>query len=241
MNNITQSIGISLLALILLSACSSNQEAVSNTGHVETGVVTENNGSSSSSESNSQQKGPEGMMDEGQMSLMSTFRSLMMLDEQEGLEITKAQAELMLPMVQAAITADTLSDEDATNLKAQLTDEQQAYITSIAEQMPQGGMPGTNGPGQGQGQGQGQGPANGGMPPEGDEGPAIASPPDGQAPQPPSQRTDEQGERPQGDPDMDTDMDNMNMNNGQGRGPAGANMGQQLIELLQSKIGGAEL
>lgn len=108
-------------------------------------------------------------MDEGQMKLMSTFRSLIMLDEQQGLGITKEQAEVILPIVQATVTANELTDNNAASITAELTEDQQAYITKMAEQMPGGGNPAEQG-----------GPrADGAVaPPEGDGG----NSPEGQAP-----------------------------------------------------------
>ncbi|MNW44411.1 hypothetical protein D3C74_216450 [compost metagenome] len=168
--HLTQSIGVSLLALILLSACSSNQPQVaSGTESVDSGTVAENNSSEDSTNSSVEQQGPGGMMNEGQMKLMSTFRSLIMLDEQQGLGITKEQAEVILPIVQATVTANELTDDNAASITAELTEDQQAYITKMAEEMPGGGNPGEQG---------GPGTDSAVAPPEGDGG----NPPEGQAP-----------------------------------------------------------
>ncbi|MNO83164.1 hypothetical protein D3C76_744590 [compost metagenome] len=217
-------IGTSLLALALLSACSSNQAQVTSgtegadAGAVEAGQVAENGAGSSTDSSAGQQQGPgDGMMNEGQMKLMSTFRSLMMLDEQEGMGITKEQAVAILPIVQAAVTANELSDDGAANIAAELTEDQQAYMAKLAEQIPGGGrregdQPGggqpdgdQQGSGQSGSQGQqgvqiqpgdlsgeqgGQAPDGAGTPPEG----AGSNAPDGQAP---PAGGGNQGERPE--------------------------------------------
>ncbi|MNI29103.1 hypothetical protein D3C73_829080 [compost metagenome] len=124
----TQSIGVSLLALVLLSACSSNQAGVvSGTESTDSGTVAESNSFSTSKDTSTEpQQGPGGMIDEGQMKLMSTFRSLIMLDQQEGLGITKAQAEVILPIIQAAVTANELTENSAASITAELTENQQA-------------------------------------------------------------------------------------------------------------------
>ncbi|MNN38701.1 hypothetical protein D3C81_1527090 [compost metagenome] len=215
----TQSIGINLLALVLLSACSSNQaQVVSGTKSSGSGTVAESNTSNTSTDTpTEQQQAPGGMMDEGQMKLLSTFRSLTMLDEQDGLGITKAQAEVILPIVKAAVTANELTEDSAASITAELTEDQQAYLTKMAEQMPSGGRPGEQA---------GSGADGAGAPPEGGGG----NPPEGQAP---PVGDDGQGERPEGAP-----VDGEGAPAG---GPGGGgNMGQQLIELLQGKINGTE-
>ncbi|MNC33911.1 hypothetical protein D3C75_823220 [compost metagenome] len=153
------------------------------------------------------------------MKLISTFRSLIMLDEQDGLGVTKAQAEVILPIVQAAVTANELTDDNAASITAELTEDQQAYMTKMVEQMPSGG------PGEQGGQG-GPGADGAGSPPEGSGG----NPPEGQAP---PVGEDGQRERPDSAP--------ADAEGGPTGGPGGGgNMGQQLIELLQGKINGTE-
>ncbi|MEF2968110.1 hypothetical protein V3851_19965 [Paenibacillus sp. M1] len=218
MNHFTKLASVSIIALLLLSACGSNEAAVSsNAGNggqaaADAGTDTSTNTETSQASADDAAQGPGQGMDEGQMKMMRTFSSLLRMDEQEGLGITKVQAESMLPIVQEAVTANELTEESDASLTALLTEEQQAFLTEAAEQMP-GGQGGDR-PNRGEG-----GP---GGAPEGGEGQA----PEGGEVQPPDAA--EAGERPEGAPEAG--------------GPGGgfANMGDRLIELLQAKIDGTE-
>lgn len=219
MTNFMKTIGVSMLALLLLSACNSAQseEAAENSSN-NTVVAADTNASTE------EQGSPGEQMDEGQMEMMSTFRSLIMMDEQDGLAITEAQAESMLPIVQEAVDQNELTDEQKTSLTAELTEDQQAYLTESAEQMPTGprGNDGEAGaPGNGE-QPSGDAPAAGDGTPPAD---GAGTPPADGSQQPPAEQGQDgtsTGERPE-----------------RGAGPdGGADIGAQLIELLNSKISG---
>ncbi|WP_426446421.1 hypothetical protein ACP26L_22145 [Paenibacillus sp. S-38] len=85
------------------------------------------------------QSGTKPAMNDKSFSMMSTFRSLIMLDKQEGLAITKEQAQQMLPVVQSAVTASELTEENKTKLTGMLTDEQKKFVQQAASQRPGGG------------------------------------------------------------------------------------------------------
>ncbi|RRJ62253.1 hypothetical protein EHV15_04280 [Paenibacillus oralis] len=243
-----------MLALLLLSACNSTQGQSSgeagagNSGAAATAEADTSGNSSSDTSAAGQQAGPGGgQMDEGQMKMMRTFRSLIRMDEQEGLEITKAQAESMLPIVQEAVTASELTDDNEAGITALLTEQQQAYLTESASQMggrgargqAPSGDAGQGAPGAGQTGASDQAAAGtegaagseAGTPPENGGQPTTPPQGDGQAPAGDGQDAAEPAGRSGGMGQGDT---------GPG-GPGGiADAGEQLIELLQSKTTAAE-
>jgi polyhydroxyalkanoate synthesis regulator phasin len=71
------------------------------------------------------------------MQMMGTFQSLLSLDKQDGLSITKDEAAKLLPVVQDIVSAGQMSDDQSRKLRDPLTDDQRKYLDSFADKMKQ--------------------------------------------------------------------------------------------------------
>ncbi|WP_079913827.1 hypothetical protein [Paenibacillus sp. 32352] len=75
-------------------------------------------------------------MNQSQRQMMMTFSSLVQMDKQEGLAITKDQAAQMLPVVQESITKGEMSTDNQNKLLEKLTAEQKKFIDDAAARTP---------------------------------------------------------------------------------------------------------
>ncbi|GGH33146.1 hypothetical protein [Paenibacillus segetis] len=188
MKNMQIVMSASLLTLLLLSGCAANQanEAARNSVNTNGQNSEVDN---STTENDSKPGNSEGKLDESQMQMTNVLRSLVMMDGQEGLEITKEQANSLLPIVQEMMTSQQMTDEIKTNIVEKLSNDQQTYLSNMESNMP-------------------------------------GKPEDGEIPQGSDikRATDNEGQPPQG----------VGGPNGERGGDM--NPGEQLIELLQTKI-----
>jgi outer membrane murein-binding lipoprotein Lpp len=172
-------------------------------------------------------------MNEKERQMMFTFQSLVMMDKADGLAITKEQAEPMLTVVQDSITKGELTSDAQTKLTEKLTAEQKKYFDDSASRMQQrmdGNKQGNTksgdnskpAAGKGQGQGQTQGDA--------------ATNPQAAADAKTQENTGTQqgqGQAAQGAAADGKTGQEKSMRGGMG---GGKNTGQQLVELLQTKL-----
>ncbi|WP_143768151.1 hypothetical protein [Paenibacillus mucilaginosus] len=199
-----QMISSIVLLAVLAAGCGTKPQAAQETA--AQGAAAAASGTGQTSEAAAQtQTGTKPAMNDKTFSMNSTFRSLITLDKQEGLALTKEQAQQMLPLVQSAITASELTEENKTKLTGMLTDEQKQFVEQAAAQRPGGG---------------GNRPADAAAAAAGSAADAKATA-DGAA------KTDAAaGERPA----RGSGQGGQGMNGGR-------NAGQELVTLLQSKIG----
>jgi hypothetical protein len=217
------------LTAVLLSGCGSNQAAQGNANQPNTKTDEAPAANTMTDQSKQPSGNPGTAMNPNQRTMMMTFQSLMMMDKTASLSITKEQAAKMLPLVQDGITKNELSADAQTNLLAVLTAEQKKFVDDNAANRQQraNGQGGQRAQGD-QGSQQPQGGA-GGQPPQ------VGQGQDGQAKQPPQGNTGAKGGvGAQGSAGGQTAPNPQDGQNGQGanRGP---NIGQQFVELLQSK------
>jgi hypothetical protein len=156
----------------------------------------------------SQTNAPRGSMNPNAMLMMTTFRGLIQMDKTDGLAITKEQAAPMVTIVQDVISKGELTADVQTQLEANLTADQKKFLEDNASKMPQR-------PAGGKGTGNGQNPQGGGG---------------GQNPQ--------GSPRPKGNGNGGTGTGGPGAGGPGGGGPGGgfANIGQQLLDLLQAKL-----
>ncbi|TMV48401.1 hypothetical protein FE783_17960 [Paenibacillus mesophilus] len=164
-----------------------------------------------------QQRGPSGMSEQS-MNMMTVFRSIPSMDKTDGLTITKEQAAYMLPLVQDIAAKGELTDESKAKLIEKLSTEQKQYIADASTRMP-GGANGRGGQGDR---------SQGGDRPQGSDGPQAGG--GGKAQSAPSGGNMQSSDSAQGA---------VSPGGGRPGGAPGAggmnNIGQQLVELLQSK------
>ncbi|WDM25346.1 hypothetical protein KCX80_23140 [Paenibacillus mucilaginosus] len=211
-----QMISSIVLLAVLAAGCGTKPQAAQETA--AQGAAAAASGTGQTSEAAAQtQTGTKPAMNDKTFSMNSTFRSLITLDKQEGLALTKEQAQQMLPLVQSAITASELTEENKTKLTGMLTDEQKQFVEQAAAQRPGGG-----------GNRPADAAAAGGTGGTGGTAPAAAgSAADAKATADGAAKTDAAaGERPA----RGSGQGGQGMNGGR-------NAGQELVTLLQSKIG----
>ncbi|AFC31458.1 hypothetical protein PM3016_4714 [Paenibacillus mucilaginosus 3016] len=214
-----QMISSFVLLAVLAAGCGTKPQAAQETA--AQGAAAAASGTGQTSEAAAQtQTGTKPAMNDKTFSMSSTFRSLISLDKQEGLALTKEQAQQMLPLVQSAITASELTEENKTKLTGMLTDEQKQFVEQAAAQRPGGG-----------GNRPADAAAAGGTAPQpqqdGTAPAAAGSAADAKAPADGAAKTDAAaGERPA----RGSGQGGQGMNGGR-------NAGQELVTLLQSKIG----
>jgi hypothetical protein len=193
-------LGVSVLLPVLLSGCgtkadntaNANQAATSAMVNESTAPVQSNNGG-----------GPRNSMNPNLRQMFITFQSLMQMDKTDGIGITKAQADSMIPIVQDSISANALSADAKAKLEVNLTQEQKKFLEDNSARVQQRTGNRNNQAGQ--------------VSPDSQANSAGQSSPNA------TRRP-----RPSG---------NGNGGNGGGNGNGGgfANIGQQLLDLLQSK------
>jgi hypothetical protein len=160
------------------------------------------------------------------------------MDKEDGLAITKEQAQSMLPVVQASITAAELTDADKSKLLLPLTDAQKKFIDNAAARMSERRESNANGEGvKPRKNGDAPKPADKPQKNANDQHAAKDGGGDGkdkdagQAPKNGGAKGD--SEKKQGDAAGKPPGDGQGNN---GMGPRWRDGGQQLIELLQSKL-----
>ncbi|WP_165452516.1 hypothetical protein [Paenibacillus thalictri] len=241
--NYVKYVGIGALAAVLITGCGEKPaaqpaSAADGAAAQQTGQMGSSGQAQASSQSQpnqagqpNQQAAQSGGINDKERQMGMTFQNLLMMDKADGLTITKQQAEYMLPVVQDGITKKELSSDAETKLTEKLTAEQKPFLSDRASTRAQGqggpqqggsGQTGSQGnQGQGEPQGNNQGQNRGQDRPTGNSG-------SGQQQNAPAQGAD----RTQG---------------GEGKSPVqgggkGGNpgqpgdRGQQLVELLQSKL-----
>ncbi|WP_051621230.1 hypothetical protein [Paenibacillus sp. UNC451MF] len=161
---------------------------------------------------NTQDKQQKTAMSQGQRQMMMTFQELIRMDKQEGLGITKEQAAQMLPVVQDSVTKDELTTDNQTKLVEKLTAEQKKFIDDAASRTPMR---------------QGTGDANGG------EAKQKQAPTEEQLKKMEENKQQRQQQKSDAEANGQDNKDKQPRNGGFPGG--GKDIGQQLIELLQSK------
>ncbi|MNH95103.1 hypothetical protein D3C73_477370 [compost metagenome] len=234
--------GILVLIPLLLSACGT-QTSTPNASEVTSTTLgaQQSQGASQGSSQASDQRQGRGAMNPQNMQTMRTFSQLVMLDQQEGLSLTKAQATAMLPIVEASVSSNELTADNQTKLLEILTADQKKFIEASAAQMQQR----PNGTGMNNGD-QGQ-PGTGTKP--NTAGQPTGSEPNNQAGQPNASaqpNPNNSGKPTSSDKGQGNNSDRSNNqtppNNQGGNGPQGGrggginNSGQTLLELLQAKV-----
>jgi hypothetical protein len=241
--NYRKMLGAGIAISIVLSGCGSKPAAATEQPAQTQGAQAQpnangqaaGNGQSSANGQNGsmRQQGQPGM-NEQELKMANVYRSLIMMDKAEGLAIMKDQATAMLPIVQESIAKTELSDDNKAKLLEKLTAEQKKYIDESADRMPGegfpgGGMNGQNGTG-------GRGGAAAGGNGQGGGAPGAGNAQGGAAQGGPAQGEGQtQGN---GGPRNGNGQGGLPQGNGQGNGgPVRGmnNVGQQLVELLQSK------
>ncbi|WP_282939439.1 hypothetical protein [Paenibacillus sp. RC67] len=161
----------------------------------------------------SQDKQQRTAMSQGQRQMMMTFQTLIQMDKQEGLSITKDQAAQMLPVVQDSVTKGELVTDNQTKLVEKLTTEQKKFIDDAAARMPmrQGNSDAAN---------------NGEAKPK-------QAPTEEQLKKMEENKQQRQQQKSDSNATGQANKDNQPRNGGFAGG--GKDIGQQLIELLQSK------
>ncbi|RTE02445.1 hypothetical protein [Paenibacillus whitsoniae] len=238
---ITKLAGIAILIPVLLAGCGAKNDtqsaAAANTSPPaqQSGQAAGGTGQGGGNVQNRPQ------MSAAQRTMFTTFQTLEMMDRQDGLAITKEQAQAMLPVVQDVVDKKELSDDNKTKLLEKLTDEQKKFITDAESRMASRGQGG--GPG-------GQGAGGEGRPNRGGQG--SAAPNASAAPQAGGDAAGSANGAADGKSGAGADANaaggnggGRNFGGGGGAGGQGgnrsngggqfANPGQQLIELLQSK------
>jgi hypothetical protein len=215
-------IGMAVLTL-LLAGCAQGSKADS-TGTVSASNT--NEGGTAANGANSDSKAGGSVLTETERQMMSTFQALIAMDKQEGLSITKAQAEKMLPQVEKSVTAGELTADDKKSLESLLTAEQTTFYSKFAS----GGGQRAGMQGQGQ-QGQGQGQRG-----QGTQGQGQGQPGQGQSGQ--GQKPNNQGNQaPTGSPSPNGNGRPQSSGNPpQGGNFQRPNVESQLVELLKGKI-----
>ncbi|TBL79994.1 hypothetical protein [Paenibacillus thalictri] len=219
--------GAAAIALLLLSGCGEKQAAPSSAnasaGSSQGQAQTQQNEGQKGSAAAEQGKGERPVMNEKERQQFMTFQSLLMMDKQQNLAITKEEATSMLPIVQDSIAKKELSDDQSAKLTGLLNADQKKFLDDNASRMQNRGRGGS---------GAGEGGSNGnGKPPAGQQGGSAGA--DKSAGQNNNQTDHSRADRPQrpagGQP-----------GSGQGQGgPGGGGFkspGDQLVELLQNKI-----
>ncbi|MFB9752736.1 hypothetical protein ACFFNY_14315 [Paenibacillus hodogayensis] len=247
--NYRKAFGTGIALMIILSGCASDKGSASNGGQTASAASSPQANAQNGQGGRNGGPGQDGMNRQS-LKMNFTFRSLLTMDKSDGLAITKEQADYMLPLVQAAITKADLTDEDEKKLLEKLTDKQKAYIQDASSRVPNGGgqqgggRPEGRGGGPDRGSASGSSGAPGGSDASGNAGSATggtqgrAGATDGGS-APGQGRGGAQGQGQgrgggqgapgaQGSdaPDGGTINDGMNI----------ATIGQQLVEMLQSKI-----
>jgi hypothetical protein len=208
--NLKKMMGICAILSLLLTACGTKTAVQDNAGQTTAQTGTSGNASQADA---SQTNAPRASMNPNAALMRTTFRGLIQMDKTDGLAITKEQANPMVTIVQDVISKGELTADVQTQLEANLTADQKKFLEDSATKAPQGPA-GRKGNGNGQNP---QGGANGNARPNG------GTPQGGGG-----------GQNPQGSP-----RPNGNGNGGPGAGGpggGGANVGQQLLELLQAKL-----
>ena len=129
-----------VLVTVLLSGCGAKQAvqgsgaaaASTDTATTATATPAQAKTTDQKQDASKQQEPANGQGNQKQMQMMMIFRTLTTMDKAEGLSITKAQAEKMIPIVQASITSGELTTDQNTQLIAQLTDAQKTYVETEA-------------------------------------------------------------------------------------------------------------
>jgi hypothetical protein len=187
-------LGVSILLPVLLGGCGAKGDNTANANQTAASPAVSENAAPAQSNNGG---GPQNSMNPNARQMFITFQALMAMDKTDGLGITKAQADPMIPIVQGSISAKELSDDALAKLEANLTPEQKKFLEDNAANMKQRTGNRNNQAGQvspnGKANADGQGSPN-----------ATRRP------------------RPSG-------------NGGNGNGGGFANIGQQLLDLLQSK------
>lgn len=229
-----------VLLTLLLSGCGTQaqtQDAAKQSNTTQGAAAQDSTKQDAASTQQTKQDKPP-QMNEKERQMMLTFQSLLMMDKADGLAITKEEATPMLTVVQDSITKGELTSDAQAKLTEKLTADQKKYLDDAAAKMKErmdnmkqnGGNGGGQRQGQHQGQGQAQGDANASKPNASTDANAGSGANGQQA-----QAGQGQGQGQKGTADA-------NGQGGQDRGPRGGgfgggkNAGQQLVELLQSKL-----
>ncbi|MBE1445696.1 hypothetical protein [Paenibacillus sp. OAS669] len=131
-------LGTCALLAVILSGCGTASNGQANNTANAAGSSTNPAQQEQKQDANqaSQDKQQRPAMNQSQRQMMMTFSSLVQMDKQEGLAITKDQAAQMLPVVQDSITKGELSTDNQTKLLEKLTAEQKKFIDDAAARMP---------------------------------------------------------------------------------------------------------
>lgn len=204
-----------MFAVLLTSGCGAKSAAGGN--------ATGNEGSSTDKAQTEQQTGQQNgqapnrpAMNPEQRQLTIVFQSLIAMDKADGLSITKDEASQLLPIVQASISAGKLSSDDQSKIEGKLTPEQKKFVDDFLANIQQR-MQNWNGNGKDNGSGNSSGAnrGNGDKPNGGDR----------QRPNNTDHLNSGQGGQGNG---------NQPRRSGDGQ-DRGRNLGEQLVQLLQSK------
>ncbi|UQZ83979.1 hypothetical protein SK3146_03191 [Paenibacillus konkukensis] len=145
-----QLLGACAVIAVLLSGCgtqSDGKAAASANAAGATASASQNKDQAQDQKQGQQDKQQRGAMTEGQREMMMTFSSLIRMDKADGLAITKEQAEQMLPVVQDSISKGEVSADTKTKLTEKLTAEQKKFLddqAANASQVRPGGNKGDN-------------------------------------------------------------------------------------------------
>ncbi|MCZ8521971.1 MULTISPECIES: hypothetical protein [Paenibacillus] len=226
-------IGSLVLLAVLAAGCGTKQETAPASGvqgAAEAGSTAAGQTKDAAGTSKDTAAAGRPAMNDKAFAMMSTFRALIQLDGQEGLSLTKEQAEAMLPVVQSSISASELTEENKAKLTGALTAEQKAFLDKAASQRQGGGR---NRPADG-----GAGAADGGTAPQ--EKPDGSAGTSGSGTASGSGKASTDGKAPAADgaakPDGTADGRPAKGGGGQGMN-GGKNAGEQLTALLQARIG----
>ncbi|CAG7635818.1 hypothetical protein ACFQI7_06825 [Paenibacillus allorhizosphaerae] len=218
-------LGVGALIAVLLSGCGTNSQGQPGTASANAASPAAANTQGQTQSNATEGKAPM-QMNEQERQMMMTFQTLVRMDKANGLAITKEQAQAMLPVVQDSITKKELSSDAKTKLLEKLTADQKKFVDDAAANMQ-------NRPDRSQMTEEQKKKMS-----EAGQG-AQAGNKDGQADQ--GNQADRVAR--QANKGNAADQGNKGEQKGQGgnsdrpgRNGGGANIGKQLVELLQSKM-----
>jgi hypothetical protein len=197
---------------LLLSGCGAKTDAQGSKDSMSTNAESSQQAEQTTKPNQDKQgqEQPRASMNPQQMQMMVTFRSLITMDKTDGLTITKEQAAQMLPVVQDSLTKNELTTDSQSKLVEKLTAEQKKFLDDQAANM------------------QKRNSNNGGSNTSGSPKPSPSA-----DQQKNMDETGKQGDASgKSDPNAPTSGNQQRSGGGSG---GGNNIGQQLVELLESK------